>query len=158
MIKDWGELGVDMRPLATVIQASNGWVFRTDRESDTTRVIREGSEWMPDLSEVFGACSELLPPGYQNRIVLSCVPAGKWILPHTDDFGEDVHRRSLHCHVPIVTDPRCLMGYGDSSLHMRAGHLYTMDVTVRHYVVNPSTVDRVHLLFAHFPHQEDPDG
>ena len=36
---------------------------------------------------------------------------------------------------------------------MEVGHLYSIDETQVHYVKNPSAIDRVHLLFAWFPHK-----
>ena len=103
--------------------------------------------------------SYMFPAGYVNRIILSCVPAGERILPHTDDFGPEVQSQSVHCHIPLVTHPHVVMGHGEGSdeqeVHLLPGHLYILDATQRHWVRNPSPIDRVHLLFAYFPHRRE---
>ena len=58
----------------------------------------------------------------------------------------------MHCHIPLTTHPKAVMGIAGAETHMLAGNLYEMDETQRHYVRNGSGVNRVHLLFAWFPH------
>lgn len=150
-----GKVQRDLGPLIERLQSlpPEAWVFRNDPESDKTKVIRESSPHFPwDATVLLEAAMQILPPGYANRIVLSCVPAGEGILPHTDDFGEEVRSKSAHYHLPITTEPSVVLGFDDGEVHMRQGVLYRMDETRRHYVRNPSSQDRVHLLFAHFPH------
>ena len=102
-----------------------------------------------DVLDVVGSWE--FGPGYYNRLVLSCVPAGEGILPHTDDFGAAVQQRSHHCHLPLLTHPDVVMGGPEGEQHLMAGQLYVLDATQRHWVRNPSLVDRIHLLFAYFP-------
>ena len=133
----------------------DGWTYRSDPESYKTRVVLEASPHFPkkgieDLLNAAGAHFE--ESGYTNRVVLSCVPAGEEILPHTDDFGPAVRRASYHCHIPLVTHPDIVIGFDSGPVHMKERSLYTMDETARHWVKNPTGVDRVHLLFAYFPH------
>lgn len=133
------------------------WTYRLDPESDKTRVVRENSPAFP-LSlvlQVTEQAAQYLGEGYSNRMVLSCVPAGEGILPHRDDFGADVRNRSYHCHVPVVTAPEAVMGFPQLGVeeHLEFGKLYVMDESHIHYVKNPSAIDRVHLLFAWFPHK-----
>lgn len=156
-ITDHGEVGCDLSGLIERINLipESGWVFRGDPESYETKVVRQGHEWFPakEVGSVLKAV-ECFGAGYTNRVVLSCVPAGKWILPHTDDFGEEVRRASHHCHIPLITHPSVVMGFPEHkrTYHLQVGHIYSMDETLRHYVKNDSGVDRVHLLFAFFPH------
>lgn len=161
------EVGVLDTPLDRLVAALkacsyDAWIYRTDRESDKTCVIRAGSPaWGPLAENIATLLQEVetrfFPPGYTNRVLLSCVPAGEQILPHTDDFGSEVQRTSVHCHIPIQTHPDVVMGYGENNteVHMQGGHLYILDATKRHYVRNPTTIDRVHLLFAYFPHKTE---
>ncbi len=148
---------VDLGNLKKVIQAipSTEWAFRSDPESYETCVIREGDHAFPkdEIQKILDSANIYLKPGYTNRVVLSCVPAGKGILPHTDDFGELVRKTSSHYHIPVVTDESVIMGIDGREYHLKEGFLYSMDETKEHYVKNPSNIDRVHLLFAHFPHQ-----
>lgn len=130
------------------------WKSRVDPESYETLVIRENDSCFPKaaIQKVLDDAISILGPGYTNRVVLSCVPAGKGILPHTDDFGEVIRKTSSHYHIPIVTDPSVIMGIDGQEYHLKEGYLYKMDETKTHYVKNPSATNRVHLLFAHFPH------
>ena len=155
MLRDYGPVGVDLAPLLQAVQAipSHQWVPRLDPESCDTQAIREHDAGFPTtlLTDVLTAIGETaFGRGYFNRVVLSRVPAGKGILPHTDDFGA-VRQRSYHCHLPLLTDPVVVMGGPDGEQHLPVGHLFTMDATCRHWVRNPSAVDRIHLLFAYFP-------
>lgn len=154
MLKHYGLIDYDFEPLIKEVQAIKDWIYRLDPESETTCVVRQGHKEFPEeiINLIDKAQKQFLEPGYSNRIVLSCVPAGKEILPHTDDFGADIENASLHCHIPLITSENIILGFDDEAFHLEQGHLYTMDVTKRHYVVNPTQVDRIHLLFAHFPH------
>lgn len=157
-IVDYGAIGFDLGPMTAEIQAIPlaDWVFRSDPESYRTRVVREGAPAFPVDAEAIALKSgdKVFGPGYVNRVVLSCVPAGEEILPHSDDFGEAVRSSSHHCHIPIITHPAAVMGFPDDDMvkHLARGRLYAMDETAQHYVKNPSKIDRVHLLFAYFPH------
>ena len=153
---DHGLVQHDLSQVAGMIRGGLNWSFRMDPESDQTMTVRFGETPLPAVARLLAAAiDQKLAPGYVNRIVLSRVPAGKEILPHTDDFGEEVRSKSTHYHLPIQTDPAAIMGFAETGeeVHLERGHLYGMDETVVHYVKNPSSVDRVHLLFAHFPHR-----
>lgn len=151
--KHFGSL--DIRSLQKRVPFIQDWIYRTDIESYKTCTISpDSSEWPEDeINDVLKRAEIYFPSGYQNRVLLSCVPSGASILPHTDDFGVKVHMSSLHCHIPIITHESVVMGIGEDVIHMKSGNLYTMDVTQIHYVNNPSSIDRVHLLFAHFQHK-----
>ncbi len=146
---------IDLGNLKQIVEAisSDKWIFRCDPESYETCVIRENDESFPkkEIQQILDNLN-YLKPGYTNRIVLSCVPAGKGILPHLDDFGDTVRSKSSHYHIPLITDLSIIMGIDGVEHHLKEGFLYAMDETKTHYVKNPSSVDRVHLLFAHFPH------
>lgn len=100
--------------------------------------------------------SVALRPGAFNRVVLSNVPAHKGILPHTDD--RDI--LTMHGHLPILTHPDITLRYPQrqEAYHLKRGHIYRMDKNQEHAVENPTRLDRVHLLFAYWPHdgQWDP--
>lgn len=155
----YGAVPIDLGPLRSALHAlpSGAWVFRADPESDKTCAIREGGPHFPQrlVQDVLDAAVEaFLKPGYQNRVVLSMVPAGEGILPHRDDFGEAVRSASMHCHIPLITDAACVMGFPEHGIeeHLAVGVLYGMDETQLHFVRNATATDRIHLLFAHFPH------
>lgn len=155
MLVDCGAVTADLQPLIQAVAdiPLAAWEYRSDPESDKTCVVREGTRYFPrtEVESVLDAVGyEEFGRGYYNRVVLSCVPAGQQILPHTDDFGA-AGEASYHCHIPLVTHPDVVMVGPDGEAHMETGHLYVMDATQRHSVKNPSPVDRVHLLFAYFP-------
>lgn len=158
-LEELGAVPFDLTEIISFLHDTplSAWKYRGDPESYKTRVIRENSVAFPDdsvegLLEVVGR--EFFPPGYTNRVVFSCVPAGESILPHTDDFGGDVQSASYHCHIPLITDERVIMGFPDQDreVHLKQGFLYTLDAREPHYVLNPTEIDRTHLLFAYFPH------
>ncbi len=159
-LTDYGKLSVNLGLLKEKVQAlpKEAWRSRIDPESYTTSAIREGDPcwktFKKELDELLNSIYEYLPPGYQNRVVLSMIPAGEKILPHTDDFGAEVQKSSIHCHIPLITHPDVKMGFTENKIeyHLEEGHLYSMDETILHYVNNDSDVDRVHLLFAHWKH------
>lgn len=135
------------------------WVFRGDMESNKTCVLNPSVTpelWKPAAPMVDAlitdAAAQYFKPGYWNRLVLSCVPAGEKILPHTDDFSDAIRNKSYHCHIPLITDQAVTMGFEAGTEHLHQGHLYVLDETFRHWVDNPSAIDRVHLLFGYFPH------
>jgi len=150
---DYGDVPMEvLAPLIRETQALSKarWVHRGDPESYETTAIRK--DLPSQTQEVLGWIADhLLKPGFFNRVVLSCVPAGKKILPHTDNFGEPVKSQSIHCHLPLVTDPTIVLGF-ERGHHLEVGHVYRMDESQRHWVDNPSACDRIHLLFAFWPH------
>lgn len=158
---DYGKIRVDLDPLIQRIRELplSVWTYRCDPESYETCTLQYGSEivkpFKKELDTVLQALELHFAPGYTNRVVLSCVPAGKGILGHTDDFGPAIRASSIHCHIPLITHPSIKMGFGKENsreYHLKQGHLYSMDETLWHYVKNPSRVDRIHLLLAYFPH------
>lgn len=158
-LTDYGSVPCSLEPLRAVLAnlQESDWVYRIDPESYKTKVVSEGTPKFPRkvVDEIIQCCEPYFGAGYWNRLVLSCVPAGEGILPHRDDFGVKVRDASFHCHIPLITSPEIVMGFPDhgEEAHLKAGHLYSMDETQTHYVKNPSSVDRVHLLFAYFPHE-----
>lgn len=158
-LKHYGQVGINWSDCLNALQdiPRSAWVGRSDPESDTTSAIRENDPGFPEkeLAAILAAAMRAyLPDGYQNRVVLSRVPARGRILPHRDDFGAAVNTKSLHCHIPLITHPNAVIGFPEHNIreHMLAGHLYSMDASEVHYVDNESSIDRIHLLFAHFPH------
>lgn len=156
-ITEYGKLDFDLGPLKEAVRSISNWKLRTDPESYKTRSIKQESQGFPKeiVQQLLDVALSCFKPGYTNRVVLSCIPAGEEILPHTDDFGEEIRNTSIHCHIPLITHPSVVMGFDVGELHLKEGFLYAMDETKRHYVKNPSKVDRIHLLFAYFPHDKN---
>ena len=160
-IQDFGLVKADLLPLIKLVGdlPHSIWDKRSDRESKDTLVLRKGNPYGKEIeTEIRKILDQVqFKPGYTNREVLSLVPAYKEILGHFDDFGDQVRKTSIHCHIPLITDESIIMGFGKENsreYHLKKGHLYYMNETEWHYVKNPTSVDRVHLLFAYFPHDQ----
>ncbi len=159
VLSDYGKLEIDLSPLIQGVLAipESEWVFRSDKESFTTCVVREGSTaWKiveDQIKPVLNQVEIKLNPGFFTRLVLSSVPAGGYILPHEDDFGALIHNSSLHCHIPLTTSTEAILGFtGLGEANLKVGSLYSMDESHNHYARNDSTTNRIHLLLAHHPH------
>lgn len=153
---DFGVVPDDLLdPLCEQIMAlpPSSWVFRGDVESMETMKIRaDVNVWLKEATKPIFTWMELhaIRPGGFNRIVLSKVPAQKQILPHTDDRDVD----KMHCHLPLITEKKVVLRYPQhkKSYHLKRGHIYRMDKNQEHAVDNPTMTDRIHLLFAYWPH------
>lgn len=158
-IEDFGKLDFELSSWIEDIKfiPKSAWTFRGDPESYKTTYIYSGSPHFPEekMTRLIPLIEQKIgQAGYVNRVLLSCVPAHESILPHTDDFGTVTRSKSYHCHVPLITQPGIILGYPEAGLeaYLEPGHLYVIDETQKHYVTNPTDLDRVHLLLAFFPH------
>jgi hypothetical protein len=73
------------------------------------------------------------------------LPAGQNVGVHRDkgNYREFCSR----LHIPLQTHPDVIMSCGDSEIHMELGKIYEINNTRwKHGVVNPSSVDRIHLI------------
>lgn len=73
------------------------------------------------------------------------LPAGQNVGVHRDkgNYREFCSR----LHIPLQTHPDVIMSCGESEIHMEVGKIYEINNTRwKHGVVNPSSVDRVHLI------------
>lgn len=84
--------------------------------------------------------------GVMGRAMLSRLDAGSTIFWH-DDNGP-YHERHVRFHVPLVTNPGCLMYSGpELPVHMEVGTLWYFNNRVRHSAANWGAHMRVHLIF-----------
>jgi Aspartyl/Asparaginyl beta-hydroxylase len=82
--------------------------------------------------------------GTMGRAMISRLDAGSSIFWHTDDGP--YHERHIRFHLPLVTNPGCLMYSQSESLHMPAGSLWFFNNRVRHSAANWGTLPRLHLI------------
>jgi len=101
----------------------------------------------PDMPEKYrelvGAYAEKY--GTMVRCDVRKVPANGEITPHRDEqVKADEHR----LHWPLVSHPDIKMSWPehDLELHLEPGHLYEVNPHQLHTVINPTKVDRVHLM------------
>lgn len=70
------------------------------------------------------------------------------ILPHTDGgWFVNTHR----VHIPIITDPEILFILNKKKYHLERGGIYEINNLVQHSVINPTNVERVHLMIDLLP-------
>ena len=83
--------------------------------------------------------------GKMIRCDIRKVPPNGEITPHTDPNVEEGERR---LHWPILSHPNIKMIWpkADDELYMEPGHLYEVNPHQLHQVLNPTKVDRVHLM------------
>lgn len=83
--------------------------------------------------------------GDMGRAMISRLDAGSTIFWH-DDNGA-YHDRHIRFHIPLVTNPGCLMFSAHESLHMQIGALWYFNNRVRHSAANFGRSQRLHLIF-----------
>lgn len=99
-------------------------------------------EWLPDFLRRLPIEGRIL------RVDVRKLPAGQGIPPHVDPF---VHPSRLvvehRYQVPIVTHPAVTMRWPEDGVevHLQAGHVYEVDFTRLHAIVQQAPIDRVHV-------------
>ena len=83
--------------------------------------------------------------GEMGRAMVSRLDPGSTIFWHLDDGP--YHSRTMRFHLPLVTNPGCLMYSGPETLHLPAGSLWWFNNHVRHSAANWGQHMRLHLIF-----------
>lgn len=83
--------------------------------------------------------------GEMGRAMISRLDPGSTIFWH-DDNGA-YHDKHVRFHIPLVTNPGCIMYSGPESLHMEVGSLWYFNNQVRHSAANWGGTYRLHLIF-----------
>jgi len=90
--------------------------------------------------------------GYRNgrtcRIMLAKLKAGKEIKMHVD--GMPASDKPHKIHVPLVTHPEVCFKAEDEAIHLERGFAYEVNNKVKHGGINPSPIDRIHLIFDYY--------
>ena len=108
-------------------QARKAIMADHDRMVETRQLLR------PELSGVMG------------RAMVSRLDPGSTIFWHEDDGP--YHDKHIRFHVPLVTNPGCIMYSGPESLRLEAAGLYYFNNKVRHSAANWGKTYRLHLIF-----------
>jgi hypothetical protein len=53
---------------------------------------------------------------------------------------------SMRIHIPIITNPDCLMLIENKAYHLEAGKIYLTNTTFTHTAINASLLNRVHII------------
>ena len=90
--------------------------------------------------------------GYANgttcRIMLARLKAGAEIKMHIDGLpAADVPHK---IHVPLITHPDICFKAEDEAIHLARGYAFEVNNKVLHGGINPTTIDRTHLIFDYY--------
>lgn len=93
--------------------------------------------------------------GQMARAMVSRLDPGSTIFWHVDDGP--YHAKTIRFHVPLVTNPGCLMYSGPEMAHWEAGSLFYFNNHVRHCAANFGPHYRLHLVFEMYRAEAAPD-
>lgn len=71
--------------------------------------------------------------------------AGGAIKRHVDAF-ETLYDGQVRLHIPVITSPQIRFFVAGLRVNMQAGEVWYLNVLRRHWVQNPSDIDRIHLV------------
>jgi len=75
------------------------------------------------------------------------LPAGSKLPRHRDGSVSDLYSGKVcRLHIPIITSPGVQFIIGNKSFYLEPGKLYFTNVSLPHFVINDSSVDRIHLI------------
>ncbi|MGE0493106.1 MAG: aspartyl/asparaginyl beta-hydroxylase domain-containing protein [Vulcanimicrobiota bacterium] len=107
-------------------------------------------KWAPLIEPIIEAAtvSYGFARGQASRIMLAKLRAGGELGVHVDaaPSAEVPHK----IHVPLVTKPEVVFIAEDEAYHLSAGRAWEVNNRVLHGGRNPSTIDRIHLIFDYF--------
>lgn len=102
-----------------------------------------------DLPPYLQACLDFFRPSL-HRARFAKLKANSQVKPHIDYDT----RYSCRLHIPIQTNPSCMMGVEGKNgekveEHFEAdGSVYFVNQGLKHWATNPSTTERVHLILS----------
>ena len=166
------DLTLDVDRAAIALQKSirwNSYQLRTNAETSPHRQaediwLRYGSlddeavktdqpfksEWYP-YPELVAVCKPLVETVYKavngielGGVLITKIPAGKQVYPHTDK-GWHASNYSKYC-VCIKANIEQSFCFKGSSLWTQSGQVFFFDNSYQHWVLNPSTEDRISLI------------
>lgn len=113
--------------------------FKGDKKYDGRAYSKLKEDLPPYFKEV---CDRFTP--WRERVILAKMGPGKVLERHMDHDTT----LSVRFHIPIITDPRSMMLYGeDHQVHWPAdGSVYFLNQGLKHGVYNGSDIERVHLI------------
>lgn len=93
--------------------------------------------------------------GTMGRAMISRLDPGSTIFWHADDGP--YHEQHIRFHLPLVTNPGCMLYSQSESLHVPAGALMYFNNRVRHSAANWGQHPRLHLIFEMRRQEQLPD-
>jgi hypothetical protein len=91
--------------------------------------------------------------GEMARAMISRLDPGSTIFWHVD--SGPYHQRTIRFHLPLVTNPGCLMYSGPQVQHMAVGSLWFFDNHVPHSAANWGQHQCLHLVFEMYRERDE---
>lgn len=101
---------------------------------------------LPALHPIAFGLMTRLNATYLGGILITKIPAGKEVKPHTDLGGWHAQNMPLKVYVPLQSNPLCVNYCGGDSVVMKTGEAWSFDNLVEHSVVNGGDEDRITLI------------
>lgn len=123
------------------------------RFSDTKKPVGDElvCDWLPPsvlLPEARKIAMQIMASmsGEQlGRVMITRLPAGKSIAPHSDVKGKYPHFYTRY-HVPLISDPGVQFHCGGETVNMLPGSVWWFNGHLEHAVINNSASDRINLI------------
>lgn len=80
-----------------------------------------------------------------GRVLVTRLPPGKEILPHSDIIGKYAAYYTRY-HIPLISDPGVSFHCGGDAVNMSPGTVWWFNGHTQHSVVNNSASDRLNLI------------
>lgn len=143
-----GALGIERVPVSTY--GGTGWhrgVRTLPLIIEPGSVVLDAFDRAPELFGLIARIRTAAGAGRAMRAFLSDLEPDGQIDTHCDEMPRDGRRRF---HAPLVTNPSALFtifdGQSWQTWQMAAGHVYEIDPTHPHSVVNGGSRHRLHLV------------
>lgn len=127
--------------------------FNQDPKGLDANTRAEGVVWYPE-AQLFPALAGLVLPLLHytkswtlERLILTRLPPGGRILPHSDDKGPYVNQKGINrYHLVVQGLPGSLFKDGEEVVQMLTGEAWWFNPKAEHECMNNSLDDRIHLL------------
>ena len=132
----------------TIMLCFNG--FKNNRPNararwDETTVYPNWEKWEDVIQPVLDQVYPLFTNPFLNKCMIVKLRANGEIPAHYD--GSETFDRSHRLHIPLITNPDCIMTIDGEPKNMEKGILYEVNNKREHDVENKGNDDRIHLLF-----------
>ena len=105
----------------------------------------EASFLLPEARIISLAIMSMMRAEILGRVMITRLPPGKKILPHSDIRGEYAQFYTRY-HVPLMSDPGVQFSCGGETINMLPGTVWWFNGHLEHAVINNSASDRLNLI------------
>jgi quercetin dioxygenase-like cupin family protein len=112
---------------------------------DLVATDRVSMSAVPEAKAFALTLMQLLGGSQLGRMVVTRLPPGGQILPHSDVKGAYCDWYSRY-HIVLHAEPGVLFACGEETVQMVTGEVWWFDAHLEHWIKNNSKDDRVHML------------